>query len=200
MAGWEPRVGRIKYSRGKGFDKKARHVIKYPEWDNFCFDLTTKFDGSFSRQDVYDQLTYLLDGLERISERGTEIQNIYYPPNLEPKHDFFNEKVNFLLVARSLGIYVTHVPPGIIINYQLEYEAGYNINYNELAGVLNRCSPFLEARIDSKMVDTCIDNLWEVLSTKRESLLGERKTLLTNLKRPSQDDLRINSCKKQRDN
>jgi hypothetical protein len=198
---WEPRIGRTKYLRGEGFDTNAEDTLYYPEWENISSDLSLKIRARFTQSDLYDQLIYLLDGLERICESGTEVQNINYQPGPKPKpnRNFPTAKANFLLISQSLGVYVTHVPPGTIIDHQVVYEDNYKINYKGLAGVLNRCAPFSETRITPDLVQSHIDDLWKVLLTKRKSSVGKPKHLVTNLKRPSQDDLSTHYCKKQKE-
>lgn len=197
-AEWEPRIGRTKYLRGKGFNITAEDTLEYQEWEYFCFDLSSRIREMFSRRDVFDQLFYLLDGLERICECGTEIENVNYRPKPKPNSNFLTAKANFVLVGQSLGVHITHVPPGTIVDHQVVYEDGYSINYDGVARVLNRCAPFSGIGITPRLVQSHINDLWEVFDIKRKPA-GELKPVVTNLKRPSYDDLSAHCCKKQKE-
>lgn len=122
-------------------------------------------EGSFRRYDIYDQLTYLLDELGRISQCGAEIQNVNYCPKPRLESGIFNTDINIFLVSQSLGVYVPHIPSAPIIDRRVIHEACYRIN-EELATILNRCAPFSETWITPRLVQSHIYNLWEVLDTE----------------------------------
>lgn len=193
---WEPRIGRTTYVCGEGFD--AKYILECSEWDTLTADLTSKFHGQVTIIEVYEQLNYLLDELERISECDPGTPNVNNRERrLKPKNEIFTTEANFWLLCYSVGIYCAHVPSGVIVDGEVEDSHGYKVDYVEHTKFLNICPSFSKSQIRPKTAEDNVNDLWWVLCTTK-IFTEDTKELLTDLKRPSNNDLRDQKLKKQK--
>jgi hypothetical protein len=195
---WEPRIGRTKYLCGKGFNVQEENILEYSEWASLTKELTSKFHGQVTIIEVYEQLNYLLDELERISECDPENPNVNFRERRsKPKNNIFTTEVNFWLICYSVGIYGVHVPSAVIKDGEIRYSHGYKIDYVKHTKILNICPSFSKSQINPETAEANFNDLWWVLCTTKIST-KYTQGLLTNLKRPSNDDLRDQKLKKQK--